>query len=115
MALKITTDCINCGACITECPNNAIYMGGDKWSIAEGTNVNGKFKLFSGKEIIAENKYECLSDDFFYIVPEKCTECVGFHSEQQCAVHCPVNCCVLDSNYLETNNQLIEKKTILHS
>jgi NAD-dependent dihydropyrimidine dehydrogenase PreA subunit len=25
MALKITDDCINCDACIAECPNTAIY------------------------------------------------------------------------------------------
>lgn len=27
MALKITEECINCGACEPECPNNAIYEG----------------------------------------------------------------------------------------
>ncbi|MCY0881821.1 MAG: YfhL family 4Fe-4S dicluster ferredoxin [Firmicutes bacterium] len=27
MALKITEDCINCGACEAECPNNAIREG----------------------------------------------------------------------------------------
>ncbi|HPR29255.1 MAG TPA: 4Fe-4S binding protein, partial [Chitinophagales bacterium] len=28
MAIHITEDCINCGACEPECPNNAIYEGG---------------------------------------------------------------------------------------
>jgi NAD-dependent dihydropyrimidine dehydrogenase PreA subunit len=28
MAIKITEECINCGACEPECPNNAIYEGG---------------------------------------------------------------------------------------
>jgi ferredoxin len=27
MALKITTQCINCDICEPECPNDAIYMG----------------------------------------------------------------------------------------
>ena len=27
MAKKITTDCINCGACEPECPNEAISQG----------------------------------------------------------------------------------------
>ncbi|MEJ7676913.1 MAG: 4Fe-4S binding protein [Segetibacter sp.] len=27
MAIKITDECINCGACEPECPNNAIYEG----------------------------------------------------------------------------------------
>jgi len=33
MALKITDECINCGACEPECPNNAIYEGGVEWVI----------------------------------------------------------------------------------
>ena len=32
MALIITKDCINCDACISECPNNAIYEPDFKWS-----------------------------------------------------------------------------------
>ena len=27
MAIRITDECINCGACEPECPNNAIYEG----------------------------------------------------------------------------------------
>ena len=37
MAIKITEECINCGACEPECPNNAIYEGGVEWAIADGT------------------------------------------------------------------------------
>ena len=32
MAIKITDECINCGACEPECPNNAIYEGGVEWA-----------------------------------------------------------------------------------
>lgn len=32
MSYLITTECINCGACEPECPNNAIYEGGATWS-----------------------------------------------------------------------------------
>ena len=39
MAIKITEECINCGACEPECPNHAIYEGGTEWSIADGTTV----------------------------------------------------------------------------
>jgi NAD-dependent dihydropyrimidine dehydrogenase PreA subunit len=28
MAIMITDECINCGACEPECPNNAIYESG---------------------------------------------------------------------------------------
>ena len=36
MAIKITDECINCGACEPECPNNAIYEGGIEWKMADG-------------------------------------------------------------------------------
>ena len=31
MAIIITDECINCGACEPECPNNAIYEGAVDW------------------------------------------------------------------------------------
>ena len=33
MALKITDECISCGACEPECPNDAISMGDDIYVI----------------------------------------------------------------------------------
>jgi len=33
MATRITDDCINCGACEPECPNNAISQGDDIYVI----------------------------------------------------------------------------------
>jgi ferredoxin len=33
MATHITADCINCGACEPECPNEAISQGGDTYVI----------------------------------------------------------------------------------
>lgn len=33
MATYITSDCINCGACVPECPNNAISQGEDVFVI----------------------------------------------------------------------------------
>ena len=33
MATIITTECINCGACETECPNNAVSQGDDIYVI----------------------------------------------------------------------------------
>ena len=38
MAIKITDECINCGACEPECPNTAIYEG-QKWTWAGGTKL----------------------------------------------------------------------------
>ncbi len=33
MALMITDECINCGACEPECPNEAIYQGAEIFEI----------------------------------------------------------------------------------
>lgn len=57
MALRITDECISCGACESECPNEAISEG----------------------------------DEIYIIDADKCTECVGFHDEPQCAAVCPVD------------------------
>ncbi|MDR3611608.1 MAG: 4Fe-4S binding protein [Ignavibacteriaceae bacterium] len=30
-------DCISCGACVSHCPNGAIYLWNDKYSVDTGT------------------------------------------------------------------------------
>ncbi|HDI51212.1 ferredoxin [candidate division KSB1 bacterium] len=95
MAYKITEECISCGACEPECPNTAIYEGGVEWEL------NGE-------------THPPLSDEHYYIVPDKCTECVGFFDEQQCASVCPVDACVPDPARQEKKEQLLEKAKQLH-
>ena len=56
MAIKITDECINCGACEPECPNNAIYEGGVEWAVADGTSVKGPFTLLDGTVVDADQK-----------------------------------------------------------
>ncbi|MEZ4932525.1 MAG: 4Fe-4S dicluster domain-containing protein [Saprospiraceae bacterium] len=114
MAIMITDECINCGACEPECPNNAIYEGGIEWAIADGTDINDKYKLEDGKVVGANDKNDPVSDDFYYIVPDKCTECKGFHEEPQCAAVCPVDCCVPDPERDEPEEVLLERKERLH-
>lgn len=114
MAIIITDECINCGACEPECPNNAIYEGGVEWSFADGTTVKGTIKLIDGREVDAEEMHEPVSDDYYFIVPDKCTECEGFHEEPQCAAVCPVDCCVPDPDHEESRERLLGKKAILH-
>ncbi|MDD4875622.1 MAG: YfhL family 4Fe-4S dicluster ferredoxin [Dehalococcoidales bacterium] len=80
MAYKITDECISCGACEPECPNDAI---------SEGETV-------------------------YIIDPSKCTECVGSHDASKCAEICPVDCCVLDPDNEETQEQLQAKWKGLH-
>lgn len=114
MAIKITEECINCGACEPECPNNAIYEGGIEWKLSDGTSLSGNYQLMNGSSIGAEDKQSPVSNDVYYIVSDKCTECVGFHDEPQCAAVCPVDCCVDDENVRETKDELLAKKAKLH-
>ena len=115
MALKITDECINCGACEPECPNNAIYEGGVEWALADGTTVKGSFTLLDGSSIDANARIAPIATDTYYITANKCTECQGFHEEPQCAAVCPVDCCVHDEVYQETVDQLLAKKDRLHA
>jgi len=71
MAMMITDDCINCGACAVECPTEAIYEPG------ESLEETGKFLA-------------PLSDDHFFIVMSKCDECSGFN-KIRCISICPMN------------------------
>ncbi len=95
MATTITSECINCGACEPECPNTAIYSGGAPWEL------NGE-------------THPAIAEDIYYIVPEKCTECVGFYDHEACAAVCPVDCCIPDPNNLESEAVLIERAKLLH-
>lgn len=81
MAYMITEECINCGACEPECPNQAIKAG----------------------------------DDIYVIDPEKCTECVGYYDEPQCASVCPLDCCVPAPDHEETKEELEAKFKRLQS
>ncbi len=96
MATMITDECINCGACEPECPNTAIYQGGVEYEALDGT------------------KHPPLSNDFFYIVPEKCTECVGFFDQEACAAVCPVDCCVPDPGRVESEELLAVRAKEIH-
>jgi ferredoxin len=91
----ITDDCINCGACEPECPNTAIYEPAIPW------DRDGKV-------------HDAIDDDIYYIVPEKCTECVGFFGEEQCQSVCPVECCIPNPDIPETEEVLLARAKELH-
>ena len=95
MSTMITEECINCGACEPECPNTAIYEGGAVYE--------------SGGQ-----SHAALHEDVYYIDPEKCTECVGFFDQEQCAAVCPVDCCVPNPNDVEAEEQLLARALALH-
>uniref|UniRef100_UPI0040487B1F 4Fe-4S dicluster domain-containing protein n=1 Tax=Algoriphagus sp. TaxID=1872435 RepID=UPI0040487B1F len=113
MAIMITDECINCGACEPECPNTAIYEGGIEWTWAGGTKLN-EVTLEDGTVVAGTSKQNPVSDEFYYIVSDKCTECNGFHEEPQCAAVCPVDCCVDDPDHRESEQELLTKKAFLH-
>jgi ferredoxin len=114
MAIIITDDCINCGACEPECPNTAIYEGAAKWRFSDGTGFTGKGAHPTAGDVDADKENDAISMDLYYISPEKCTECVGFHDEPQCAAVCPVDCCIDDEDVRESEEVLLSKKTFLH-
>jgi ferredoxin len=107
MAIMITSECINCGACEPECPNTAIYEGGASWSLGG--------KSYNEGDAAPSGATEFFSNDYFYIVPDKCTECKGFHDEPQCAAVCPVDCCVPDPKHVEDEAILLKRKEYLDS
>ncbi|MBI5503894.1 MAG: 4Fe-4S dicluster domain-containing protein [Deltaproteobacteria bacterium] len=96
MATLITEECINCGACEPECPNTAIYEGGVQYEATDGS------------------MHDAISDDVYYIVPEKCTECVGFFDQEQCAAVCPVDCCIPNPDIPETEEVLLARAKEFH-
>ncbi|MBK7631276.1 MAG: 4Fe-4S binding protein [Ignavibacteriales bacterium] len=69
--MKITEDCINCGACAVECPTEAIYEPGIVWKIKE-------------------NFMSPISEDHFFIITEICDECAGLN-KIKCIAICPMN------------------------
>lgn len=72
MAMVITDDCINCGACAFECPTEAIFEPAESWR-----RVNGK-------------EFAPLSMEHFFIVTEFCDECSGI-KEIKCMAVCPMD------------------------
>jgi len=123
MSIIITSECINCGACEPECPNNAIYENGAEWRFSDGTTLKGQYTGKStGLTVNVEDPQAAVQretlgangNEYYYIVPDKCTECVGFHDEPQCAAVCPVDCCVDDPDYREPKELLTEKKESMH-
>ena len=95
MATTITSECINCGACEPECPNTAIYAGGAPWELDGATSP-------------------AIAQDIYYIVPSKCTECVGFYDHEACAAVCPVDCCIPDPANVESEAVLLARARKLH-
>ena len=79
-------------------------------NVIENTEMFPPRKQF----VDVEEKFAPISQEVYYIVPDKCTECMGFHEEPQCAAVCPVDCCVPDPEKVENEEILLERKSRLH-
>ncbi len=111
MAIIITDECINCDACIWECPNNAIYEPDTKWWYKDRTSLKGMVKTPKGAEVDADAENDAISDEFFYIGFRQMYGVQRLPDEEpQCASVCPVDCCVPDGNHKETEEELLQKK-----
>jgi len=62
----ITDECINCGACKYECPNDAVAEPGEKI------------------------KDDFFSDEHYFIIQNNCTRCEE-QEEIKCIIVCPMN------------------------
>ena len=71
MGYFINDDCINCGACLIECPTETIYE--------PGVNIGNHGKYFVP-----------LSMDHFFIISDNCDECALF-SKVRCVAVCPTD------------------------
>ena len=89
MAIIITDECINCGACEPECPNTAIYEGADDWRYKDGTKLKGKVILPDGTEVDSEDAQTPISDEIYYIVPGQTAAHCGSSWKPLHSVHFP--------------------------
>ena len=88
MAIIITDECINCGACEPECPNTAIYEGAEEWRYSDGTSLKGSIVLPNGIAADADAVQDPISDEIYYISP--------------------------DESHVETEAVLLEKQRFMH-
>ena len=76
MAVIINDTCINCAACIDECPVEAI--------VDEDDNPTG--------------------EEYYYVYPDKCVECVDHFDAPACAEACPTEDCITwDKSFTSEN------------
>lgn len=102
MSLRITHDCINCGACEIECPQLAVFP---KKKVRKNNEQLYLIDLFG--------KNEFVSSVHFYIDPLKCNNCEGFYPAPRCIEVCPLPCCLTESDFDESEIGCIKQYQIL--
>ena len=48
-------------------------------------------------------------EEIYEIDPDRCTECVGHFDSAQCVAICPVDCIILDPDWIESQESLHNK------
>lgn len=62
------------------------------------------------------NEAITFAEEIYEIVPDLCTECVGFYEEPTCIKVCPINnCIIVDPENIESEEQLLTKFAEIHS
>jgi ferredoxin len=107
MPFKISNDCINCGICEIICPYNAIYPGGVNWR-----KIHNRYFTFCEDISFYDDFW---SREHYYVVPDKCTECVGKYPQPICKSVCPVKGCAIDKDHWESEEHLYAKKDYLET
>ena len=83
-----------------------IYEGGVEWTWGGGTELSS-VELEDGS-YSGDQEQEPVSDEFYYIVPDKCTE-YWFPRRATMCCCLSVDCCVDDPDY-ETEEELLAKE-----
>jgi len=65
-------------------------------------------------ESVCPNEAIAVRVDQYAILPDRCTECVGFYAEPACQAACPVECCLPDPDRQESEEALVQKALDLH-
>jgi len=85
MAVRITDLCISCDVCLGECPTKSIV---------------------DAKDNPTDNNY-------YYIHPETCTECIGDADSPLCQAACPIDDCIVwDLPFDEANKEHFEENEL---
>ena len=97
MSYIISDDCINCGACEIECPQNAVHPGIRSRGVKNPVFTNNML-LFNG----------FIPSEHFYVDQYKCNNCEGFYLSVRCNEVCPVSCCLSENEYFSEGNVILE-------
>ncbi len=63
---------------------------------------------------VCPNRAIRAGEQIHVIDPRRCTECVGFFDEEQCAKVCPVDACLPDPDREESEATLLARARALH-